>query len=77
MHNTKDITRHQTSDYYWKLVKVKRLIGVHQKAKKPLLYNDLKKIIKVINASNESEFKKLRDKSIILIDLLVVLEDQN
>ena len=49
------------------LLGIKRLIGVHQKAKKPLLYNDLKKIIKVINASNESEFKKLRDKSIILI----------
>tara|TARA_B100000609_G_scaffold158933_1_gene130436 strand:+ start:25 stop:939 length:915 start_codon:yes stop_codon:yes gene_type:complete len=49
------------------LLGIKRLIGVHQKAKKPLLYNDLKKIIEVINASNESEFKKLRDKSIILI----------
>jgi site-specific recombinase XerD len=49
------------------LLGIKRQIGIHQKAKKPLLYNDLKKIINVINKSNQSEFKKLRDKSIILI----------
>ena len=45
------------------LLGIKRQIGIHQKAKKPLLFNDLKKIIKVINDSNENEFKKLRDKS--------------
>ena len=39
----------------------------HQKAKKPLLFNDLKQIIKVINKSALSKFKKLRDKSLILI----------
>jgi Site-specific recombinase XerD len=49
------------------LLGIKRQIGIHQKAKKPLLYNDLKKIIKVINDSNENEFKKLRDKSLILV----------
>ena len=49
------------------LLGIKRQIGIYQKAKKPLLYNDLKKIIKVINDSNENEFKKLRDKSLILV----------
>jgi len=49
------------------LLGIKRQIGVHQKAKKPLLFNDLKQIIKVINDSETSEFKKLRDKSLILI----------
>ena len=49
------------------LLGIKRQIGVHQKAKKPLLFNDIKKIIKVINDSNESEFKKLRNKSLILV----------
>ena len=49
------------------LLGIKRQIGIHQKAKKPLLFNDLKILIKVINASSTSEFKKLRDKTIILI----------
>ena len=49
------------------LLGIKRQIGVHQKAKKPLLFNELKQIIKVINASTLSEYKKLRDKSLILI----------
>ncbi len=49
------------------LMGIKRQIGVHQKAKKPLLYNDLKNIIKVIDKSPASEPKKLRDKSLILI----------
>ena len=30
------------------LLGIKRQIGVHQKAKKPLLFNNLKQIIKVI-----------------------------
>ena len=38
-----------------------------KKQKKPLLFNDLKKIIKVINDSKSTEYKKLRDKSVILI----------
>ncbi len=46
---------------------IKRQIGVRQKAKKPLLFNDLKKLIKVIDDSSISNFKKLRDKTVILI----------
>tara|TARA_X000000950_G_scaffold235170_1_gene285496 strand:- start:61 stop:975 length:915 start_codon:yes stop_codon:yes gene_type:complete len=49
------------------LIGIKRQIGIHQKAKKPLLYNDLKALINVINKSSASEFKKLRDKSVILV----------
>jgi site-specific recombinase XerD len=49
------------------LLGIKRQIGVHQKAKKPLLFNDLKLIIKVINESEVSELKKLRDKALILV----------
>ena len=49
------------------LLGIKRQIGIHQKAKKPLLFNNLKQIIKVINNSSENEFKKLRDKTLILI----------
>ena len=49
------------------LMGIKRQIGVHQKAKKPLLFNDLKQIIKVINNSELNDFKKLRDKTLILI----------
>ena len=49
------------------LLGIKRQIGVHQKAKKPLLFNELKEIIEVINKSQLSKFKKLRDKSLILI----------
>ena len=49
------------------LMGIKRQIGVHQKAKKPLLFNDIKKVIKAINETSISEFKKLRDKSLILI----------
>ena len=46
---------------------IKRQIGVRQKAKKPLLFNDLKKLIKIIDESSISSFKKLRDKTVILI----------
>ena len=49
------------------LLGIKRQIGIHQKAKKPLLFNDLKLIINVINKSSTSQFKKLRDKSVILV----------
>ena len=49
------------------LLGIKRQIGVYQRAKKPLLYNELKEIIKQINQSKESDYKKLRDKSLILI----------
>ncbi len=49
------------------LMGIKRQIGVYQKPKKPILYNDLKIIIQQINKSKESNFKKLRNKSLILI----------
>ncbi len=49
------------------LLGIKRQIGVYQKAKKPLLFNEIQLIVKQINLSNESEFKKLRNKAIILI----------
>ena len=51
---------------------IKRTLGSRQKAKKPLLINDLKLIIKVINkektTSNKvKSFIKIRDKALILI----------
>ena len=49
------------------LLGIKRQIGVYQKAKKPLLFNELKELIKQIDQSKESDYKKLRDKSLILI----------
>ena len=49
------------------LMGIKRQIGVYQKSKKPLLFNDLKQIIKVISASAISNEKKLRDKALILV----------
>ena len=49
------------------LLGIKRQIGVYQKAKKPLMFVDIKAIIRVINESSLSEHKKLRDKSLILI----------
>ena len=49
------------------LIGIKRQIGVYQKAKKPLLFNDLKQIIKVINEFSISDLRKLRDKALILI----------
>ena len=49
------------------LLGIKRLKGSRQLAKKPILINDLKLIIKAIDELNQREFKKLRDKAIILI----------
>ena len=46
---------------------IKRRKGSKQKGKKPLLINNLKKIINVIDAEKNEEIKKLRDRSIILI----------
>ena len=46
---------------------IKRRKGSIQKAKKPILINDLKKLINVIDEQNNQEIKKLRDRSIILI----------
>ena len=49
------------------LLGIKRRKGIVQKGKKPILINDLKIIIDVINKQNIEDIKKLRDKSIILI----------
>jgi len=46
---------------------IRRVKGSNQKAKKPLLINDLKLIINVINEANQPEKKKIRDKTIILV----------
>ena len=49
------------------LLGIKRKNGSNQKAKKPILINDLKEIIKVINQVKTKEIKKLRDKALILV----------
>ena len=49
------------------LMGIKRRKGTIQKGKKPILINELKKILKVIDEANIKDIKKLRDKSIILI----------
>ncbi len=46
---------------------IKRVKGINQRAKKPILISDLKKIINAIDEVNQSEKKKIRDKTIILI----------
>ena len=46
---------------------IKRVRGSNQKAKKPILINDLKTIINKIDEINQPEKKKLRDKALILI----------
>jgi site-specific recombinase XerD len=49
------------------LLGIKRLKGSNQKAKKPILINDLKNIINLINELNIKKNRKLRDKALILI----------
>ena len=46
---------------------IKRRKGSIQKGKKPLLINNLKMLINVIDESNNENIKKLRDRTIILI----------
>jgi len=46
---------------------IKRRKGSHQKGKKPILINSLKKIINVIDEDTKDEIKKFRDRSILLI----------
>ena len=46
---------------------IKRRKGSIQKGKKPLLINNLKQLINVIDSDNNEEIKKFRDRSIILI----------
>ncbi len=49
------------------LLGIKRINGSHQKSKKPLLINSLKHIIKAIDDNEKNEFKRIRNKSIILL----------
>ena len=49
------------------LLGIKRRKGVNQKGKKPLLINDLKIIIDVINKEVEPDLKKLRNKALLLL----------
>ena len=49
------------------LMGIKRVNGTNQKGKKPLLINDLKMLINVIDKSFEKDFRKIRDKAILLI----------
>ena len=49
------------------LLGIKRIIGSYQKSKKPLLINDLKLIINVIDKFEKNNYKKIRNKSLILL----------
>ena len=46
---------------------IRRLKGVNQNGKKPILINDLKQIIDVINKQKEPDLKKLRNKALLLL----------
>ena len=46
---------------------IRRLKGVNQNGKKPILINDLKRIIDVINKQKEPDLKKLRNKALLLL----------
>ena len=46
---------------------IKRIKGISQNGKKPLLINDLKEIIDVINKQEEPDLKKLRNKALLLL----------
>ena len=48
------------------LMGIKRVLGSHQKAKKPILINDLKLIINAIN-EEKKEIKRFKNRSLILI----------
>jgi len=49
------------------LMGIKRRKGVNQKGKKPILINDLKHIIDVINKETGPDIKKLRNKALLLV----------
>jgi len=49
------------------LLGIKRIMGSYQKAKKPILINELKLIIKAIDEVNQSDLKKIRDLALIFI----------
>jgi site-specific recombinase XerD len=46
---------------------IQRKKGVYQKSKNPILINELKEIINIIDKSEKDEGKKARDKALILI----------
>ena len=58
-------TKHKSNNE--NIMGIKRRKGSIQKGKKPLLINNLKILINVIDKKNNEEIKKLRDRSIILI----------
>jgi site-specific recombinase XerD len=49
------------------LLGIKRINGSHQISKKPLLVNDLKRILNVIDEKEKVELKRIRNKSLILL----------
>ena len=49
------------------LMGIRRIKGTIQKGKKPILINDLKLIINIINQQKIDDIKKSRDKTIILL----------
>ena len=49
------------------LLGIKRTKGSNQKAKKPILINDLKLIIDVINTLKIRKIRQVRDKALILV----------
>lgn len=49
------------------LMGIQRKKGVFQKSKKPILINELKEIISIIDNSEKDESKKARDKALMLI----------
>jgi len=49
------------------LMGIKRKIGCFQQGKKPILINQLKSIINVIDNEKTKEIKKIRDKTLILV----------
>jgi site-specific recombinase XerD len=49
------------------LMGIQRKKGVFQKSKNPILINELKEIINIIDKSEKDELKKARDKALILI----------
>ena len=57
------------------LMGIKRRKGIVQKGKKPILINDLVKLVDVINKQKIEDIKKLRDKSILLIGFSGGLEE--
>lgn len=67
---------HKTKGYYLdtkhpviieNLMGIKRRKGVNQRGKKPILINELKQIIDVINKENAPDIKKMRNKTLLLI----------